>query len=73
MDEDKAFVGPINNNPKVWTIYSPDSEWAQCDCPIAREGMICKHTVKAFKMFCPAIENIVVVRKVAILPHWIHL
>ena len=32
--EDIALVASINHQPKVWTIHGPDSEWAQCDCPI---------------------------------------
>ena len=62
-DEDVAYVGSINNRPKVWTIHSPDSEWAQCDCPIAEEGMMCKHTVKVFKMLHPDVEDGVIFRE----------
>lgn len=28
MDEDVAYIGAVNNKPKVWTIHSHDSEWA---------------------------------------------
>ena len=63
LDEDVAYVGSINNRPKVWTIHSPDSEWAQCDCPVAREGMMCKHTVKVFKMLHPDVEDGVIFRE----------
>ena len=63
MDEDVAYVASINNRPKVWTIHSPDSEWAQCDCPIAKEGMICKHTVKVFKMLHPDVQDGVTFRE----------
>ena len=35
-DEDVAYVGSVNNRPKVWTIKCPNSEWAQCDCPVAK-------------------------------------
>lgn len=63
MDEDVAYVGSVNNRPKVWTIHSPDSEWAQCDCPVAREGMICKHTIKVFKMLHPDVQDGVIVRE----------
>ena len=61
-DEDIAYVGSVNNRPKVWTIHSPDSVWAQCNCPVAREGMICKHTVKVFKMLHPDIHDGLIVR-----------
>ena len=57
LDENVAYVASINNRPKVWTIHSPDSEWAQCNCPIAREGMICKHTLKVFKMLHPNVDD----------------
>ena len=63
MDEDVAYVGSVNNRPKVWTIHSPDSEWGQCDCPVAREGMICKHTMKVFKMLHPDMHDGVIVRE----------
>ena len=63
MDEDVAYVGSLNNRPKVWTIKCPDSEWAQCDCPVASEGMICKHTIKVFKMLHPGIDDGVIVRE----------
>jgi hypothetical protein len=64
MEEDKAYVGSMNDSPKVWTIHSPDSKWAQCDCLIAHEGMMCKHTVKVFKMLHPDIKDGVIVRDV---------
>ena len=57
MDEDVAYVGSVNNRPKVWTIKCPNSEWAQCDCPVANEGMICNHTIKVFKMLHLGIED----------------
>ena len=71
MEEDKAYVGSVNNNPKVWTIHSPDSECAQCDCPIAREGMMCKHTIKVFKILHPNIEDGVIVKEDGTL-HGVH-
>ena len=63
IDKSIAYVKSVNNMPKTWTIYSPDSEWAQCDCPVAQEGMICKHTVKVFKMLHPDIEDGFIVRE----------
>ena len=57
MDKDVAYVGSVNNRLKVWTIKCPNSEWAQCDCPVANEGMICKPTIKVFKMLHPGIED----------------
>ena len=62
-DEDVAYVGSVNNRPKVWTVKSPNSEWAQCDCPAAKEGMICKHCIKVFKMLHPGIQDGLIVRE----------
>ena len=70
MDEDVAYVGSVNNRPKVWTIKCPDSEWAQCNCPVAMEGMICKHTVKVFKLLHLGVDDgIIVVRRVQNMEH----
>ena len=62
-DEDVAYVGFVNNRPKVWTMKCPNSEWAQCDCPVANEGMICKHTIKVFDMLHPGIVDGAIVRE----------
>ena len=35
MDKNVAYVGFINNQPKIWTIYALDLEWAQCHCLVA--------------------------------------
>ncbi len=35
LEDNVAYGGSMNNRPKVWTIHSPNSERAQCDCPIA--------------------------------------
>lgn len=58
MDKDVAYIGSMNNRPKVWAIHSPNSKWAQCGCPIAQEGIIYKHTMKAFKMHHPDIKMV---------------
>jgi hypothetical protein len=42
--EDIAFVPSINHTPKLWTIHTLSSEWPQCDCPLAQQGIACKHT-----------------------------
>ena len=63
MDEDVAYVGFVNNCLKVWTIKCPDSKWTQYDCPVAQEGMICKHTVKVLKVLHPKVEDGVIVRE----------
>ena len=67
LEDNVAYVGSVNNRPKVWTVHSPDSEWAQCDCPIASQGMICKHAVKVFKMLHPGIEDGLIVREAGTL------
>ena len=61
IDVDVAYVGSVYNCPKVWTIHSLNLEWAQCSCPIGTQGMICKHTMKVFKMFHPEIKDGVIV------------
>ena len=67
MEDNVAYIGSVNNRPKVWTIHSPDSEWTQCDCPIASHGMICKHAIKVFKMLHPDIEDGLIVREAGTL------
>ena len=37
-DEDVAYVGSVNNHPKVWTIKCPNSEWALCDLSRRQTG-----------------------------------
>lgn len=62
MDEDLAYVGSVNNKPKIWTTHAPNSEWAQCNYPITKEeGMIYKHIMKMFKMLHPNIDDGVIV------------
>jgi hypothetical protein len=63
LEDNVAYVGSVNNRPNVWTIHFPDSEWAQCDCPIASHGMIFKHVVKVFKMLHLDIEDGEIVRE----------
>ena len=57
MDEGVVYVGSVSNRPKVWTIHAPVFEWAQCNCLVAKEGMICKHIVKVFKMLHPNVDD----------------
>lgn len=35
IDNDVAYVGSVNNRPKVWTIHSPDLEWVHYSYLIA--------------------------------------
>lgn len=67
MDGDIAYVGLVNNRHKVWTMYSSCLEWAQCGCPIACENMICKHTMKVFKMLHLNIKYGVIVKEAGTL------
>jgi hypothetical protein len=55
--EDLAYVVSVNNYPKVWTVYCLDSVFAQCDCPIGKQGMVCKHSMKAFQLIHPNLED----------------
>jgi hypothetical protein len=55
--EDLTYVVSVNNYPKVWTVYCPDSVFAQCDCPIGKQGMVCKHSMKAFQLIYPNLED----------------
>ena len=64
VDEDVAYLGSVSNRPKVWTIKCLNSEWAQCDCHVANESMICKHTIYMFKMLHPGIEDGAIVHEV---------
>lgn len=47
MDENVACLYSVNNKPKVWTIHASKFKWAQCDCPIHTEDMVCKHIVQS--------------------------
>ena len=67
LEDNVAYIGSVNNRLKVWTIHSPNSEWAQYDCPIASRGTICKHVVKVFKMLYSDIEDDVIIREAGIL------
>lgn len=64
MDKDVIYVGIVNNYPNVWPIQASDLEWVQCDCPIAKKGMICKHIVKVFKMLHPNVDDNIMVCEV---------
>jgi hypothetical protein len=60
--EDIAYVASINHTPKVWTIHSPSSKWPQCECPLAEQGIACKHVMKVFKMLHLNIHDGAIVR-----------
>ena len=62
-DEVVAYIGSVNKKPNLWTIHYHDSEWMQLDCPIAQEGIICKHTIKFLKMLHPNVKDGVIVEK----------
>jgi hypothetical protein len=61
--EDIALVASTNHLPKVWILHAPTSKWPKCDYPIAKQGMICKHVMKFFKMLDLHIQDNVIVQK----------
>jgi hypothetical protein len=65
--EDIAFVASTNHMEKVWTIHTLASKWPQCDCPLATQGIVCKHVVKVFKMIHPNIRDGSIVRETGTL------
>ncbi len=61
--EDIAYVASINHTPKVvWTIHVLSYEWPQHDCPLAEQGIACKHVMKVFKMLHLNIHDGAIVR-----------
>jgi hypothetical protein len=60
--EDIAYVASINHTSKIWIIHSSSFEWPQCDCPLAEQGIACKHVMKVFKMLHPNIHDGAIVR-----------
>jgi hypothetical protein len=48
--EDIALVASTNHPPKMWIVHVPTSKWPQCNCPIVKQRIICKHVMKIFKM-----------------------
>ncbi len=56
------YVTSINHTPKIWTIHSSSFEWPQCDCPLAKQGIACKHVMKVIKMLHPNIHDGAIVR-----------
>jgi hypothetical protein len=59
--EDTALVASTNHPPKVWILHAPTSKWPKCDYPIAKQGIICKHVMKFFKMLYLHIQDNVIV------------
>jgi len=60
--EDIAYVASINHTPKVWTIHALSFEWSQCDRPLTKRGIACKHVMKVFKMLYLNIHDGAIVR-----------
>jgi hypothetical protein len=60
--EDVAQVISVNHFPSVYTILAPGEEYAQCNCPWADQGHICKHSVKVYKMIHPDVEDSNIIR-----------
>ena len=61
--EDVALVVSVNNYPTVWTVYGPDTEWAQCDCFVGQQNTMCKHIMKCFLMKHPEVDEGLIVRE----------
>ena len=55
-DEDVAYVASKTNFPSIWLVTSPNTDWAQCNCPLGMRGNICKHVVKVFRMLNGQVE-----------------
>ncbi len=51
----------------MWTIHALASEWPQCDCPLATQGIVCKHVMEVFKMLHPNIRDGSIVREIGAL------
>lgn len=61
-DEDIALVVSVNRFPQVYSITAPNTIWAQCSCPWAQKGNICKHAVKVFKLLNEGVTDHAIIR-----------
>ena len=61
--DDVALVMSADDISSVWTVHSPNSSFAQCDCPIFLQGMMCKHVMKVFRMINPGLEDGFILRE----------
>jgi hypothetical protein len=55
--QDIAQVMSVNHYPRVYTILTPGQDYAQCNCPWAERGNICKHAMKAYKILHPSTSD----------------
>jgi hypothetical protein len=55
--DDVALVMSADDKPHVRTVHSPNSSFAQCECPTSLQGMICMHVMKVFRMINPGLET----------------
>jgi hypothetical protein len=62
--DDITLVASTNHPPKVWIVHTPTSKWPQCNCPIAKQRIICKHVIKIFKMLHLHILDGAIIRKI---------
>ena len=53
LDQDLAYVASQTTCGTIWVVTSPNSDWAQCSCPLGMRGNVCKHAVKVFRMINP--------------------
>ena len=58
-----ALVMSVDDKPNVWTVHGPNWSFAQCDCPISLQGMICKHVMKVFRMINRGLEDGFILRE----------
>ena len=61
-EEDVAYVASQTNFPEIWAVMSPNSDWANCNCPLGQRGNICKHVVKVFRMINTEVEPADIIR-----------
>ena len=48
-EDANVIVSSHNNLSNSYLMYSPNCEWACCDCMWALKGDICKHQIKILK------------------------
>jgi hypothetical protein len=47
---DTAWVRSQHDRDIEWEVRHMSSAWAGCNCPMGRQGMVCKHQFKALKL-----------------------
>lgn len=62
-----ALVFFVNNYPHVWSLMCLNSEYTQCNCPIAMHDNIYKHVIKVLKMIHLDFYNAMLIRYIGTL------